>query len=88
MSQEETRRAVELEKYFAVLPAFRGIYYDIDYDYPGIVSDTVTNPYVSENENACTVPKIREILHDNQLLGEPEEPTARRYWPGDKEEKN
>ncbi|KAF0281735.1 SDR family NAD(P)-dependent oxidoreductase [Spiribacter roseus] len=88
MSEEETRRAVELENYFAVLPAFRGIYHDIDYDYSGIVSETVTNPYVSENENPCTVAEICKILHDNQLLGEPEEPTARRYWPGDKEEKN
>jgi FlaA1/EpsC-like NDP-sugar epimerase len=88
MSHEETRRAVELENYFAVLPAFRGIYHDIQYDYQGSVSDTVTNPYVSENEQACTTDEIRKILNDNQLLGEPEEPTDRRYWPGDKEERN
>lgn len=86
MSSEETRRAVELERYFAVFPAFRGIYHDIQYDYPGLVSETVVNPYVSEKETVCPVAEIRKILHENNLLGEPPERTVRRYWPGDKEE--
>lgn len=86
MSDEETRRAVELERYFAVLPAFRGIYHDIEYDYPGVASTSVTNPYISESEPPCPVAEIVGILRENGLLDPPDEPTVRRYWPGDKEE--
>jgi FlaA1/EpsC-like NDP-sugar epimerase len=87
MSHEETRRAVELERYFAVLPAFRGIYHDIDYSYQGLVSREVQNPYISSDEPAMTVNAIRDFLADNELLVTPSETTVRRYWPGDKEEK-
>ena len=88
MSDEETRRSVELPRYFAVLPAFRGIYHDIPYDYPEVVTENVTNPYVSADEPAETPDWIQGFLERNGLLGEPDEETARRYWPGDKEEQN
>jgi FlaA1/EpsC-like NDP-sugar epimerase len=88
MSDEETRRSVELSRYFVVLPAFRGIYHDINYSYQDLISDEVSNPYVSAREPALSVEEIRELLVNNQLLGEPDEPTAQRYWPGDKEEGN
>ena len=87
MSSEETRRALELKSYFSVLPAFRGIYHDIQYDYPDLVSTTVTNPYVSAEESPHSVEKIRALLKEYKLLGAPEEETSTRYWPGDKEEK-
>lgn len=87
MSPEETRRAVELENYFSVLPAFRGIYRDIPYDYEGRMDKPVTNPYVSADEAALTVEKIRSFLRINGLLGTPMEASSQRYWPGDKEEK-
>jgi len=87
MSHEETRRAVELDQYFAVMPAFRGIYHDIEYDYTNVVSRDVTNPYVSEDEKPLTVVQIKKFLQDNNLLGDPEKKTDQRYWPGDKEEK-
>ncbi len=86
MSLEETRRAVELSLYFSVLPAFRGIYDDIAYDYPEIVSDKVSNPYVSADEKAMTISEIRRFLKENNLLDQPEEDLSHRYWPGDKEE--
>lgn len=88
MSPEETRRALELPRYFSVLPAFRGIYHDIQYDYPDLVSQHVTNPYVSADEVALRVDDIRQLLKDYKLLGVPDEATSARYWPGDKEEKN
>ena len=87
MSTEETRRALELKQYFSVLPAFRGIYHDIKYDYPDLVSATVTNPYVSAEENPLSVHEIRRLLIEYKLLGMPDEQTKARYWPGDKEEK-
>ena len=88
MSPEETRRAQELKQYFSVLPAFRGIYHDIQYDYPDLLSQDVTNPYVSADEIPLTIDQIRQLLTDYKLLAEPDESTSTRYWPGDKEEKN
>ena len=41
MSEEETRRTVELTEMFSVMPAFRSVYEDIAYDYSDIVSTTV-----------------------------------------------
>ncbi len=89
MSDEETRRAIELEQYFAVLPAFRGLYGQIEYDYPGVLSREVTNPYVSAEEKALTTEALRKFLVDNQLLtmsAEDQEHPDQRYWPGDKKE--
>ena len=85
MSDEETRRAIELEQYFVVLPAFRGIYHDIDYNYFDIISEKVTNPYVSAQEKSLSIDEIKIFLKENHLLGEPQESSGQRYWPGDKE---
>lgn len=85
MSDEETRRAVELENYFAVLPAFRGIYHNIDYSYQDIISENVSNPYISSNETLLTVEEIKELLLINNLLEKPKIKADTRYWPGDKE---
>lgn len=87
MSDEETRRAIELERYFSVLPAFRGIYHTIPYNYAGILTDKVTNPYISASEKALSVTEIKHFLSDKKLLNPPTEATSQRYWPGDKEAK-
>ena len=85
MSEEETRRSVELENYFSVLPAFRGIYHDIDYSYDSLVTEEVDKAYVSSSEPAKSVEAIKGILYDYQLLQEPDDESDTRYWPGDKE---
>lgn len=87
MSDEETRRAVELERYFSVLPAYRGIYREIEYSYPDFTSDIVDNPYNSSVEANMSMMELRAYLLRNGLLAEEgiELPTE-RYWPGDKEE--
>ncbi len=89
MSHEETRRSVELPDYFAVLPAFRGIYQEIDYSYSDIVSETVTNPYISADETCLTQDQLRDFLLSNRLLDgqDSRETPDQRYWPGEKEEK-
>lgn len=89
MSDEETRRARELRNFFAVLPAFKGIYSDTHFSYDNEVTDVVTNPYHSANEAQMTVDEIKEFLTQNNLLGQLDIPgsMANRYWPGDKEEK-
>jgi FlaA1/EpsC-like NDP-sugar epimerase len=89
MSQEETRRAVELSKYFAILPAFRGLYREISYGYESTVSEKVTNPYISVNEVPLSQPELLVFLKNNNLLtltnisaSHPD----KRYWPGEQEE--
>ena len=89
MSDEETRRTIELDKFFSVLPAFRGIYSNINYNYSAIVSELVEDPYVSEQQTLLTIKEVQNFLHDNKLLLESntsEQDT--RYWPGDKEEES
>jgi FlaA1/EpsC-like NDP-sugar epimerase len=83
MSGEETRRALELERYFAVKPAFESLYRKISYEYDTLVSDTVTNPYHSGNEPPLTKQELRTFLIDNQLLEESQAPghPDERFWP-------
>ena len=89
MSDEETRRAIELDKFFIVLPAFRGIYSDINYDYSKTVSKFVKDPYVSEHQTSLTVNEIKDFLRINKLLLDINPNKQRtRYWPGDKEAKS
>jgi len=90
MSDEETRRSVELDRYFAVIPAFRGLYKQIDYAYDNTVSTEVTNPYVSSDEPILSQEEISDVLKTHGLLKQMEDiehAPDRRYWPGDKEEK-
>lgn len=87
MSDEETRRAIELEQYFSVLPAFRGFQQDINYKYENIVTEVVDDPYISSEAQMMTLEEIKEFLISNDLLGIQEDQFGERYWPGDKEEK-
>jgi FlaA1/EpsC-like NDP-sugar epimerase len=68
MSDEETSRAVELVDYFSVLPAFRSVYQDIIYAYDGIVSEQVTNPYVSADEICLNQIELKSFLIKNKLI--------------------
>jgi len=88
MSHEETGRALELDHYFSVLPAFRGIYHEIRYDYENLVDSHVQNPYVSMHETPLGVDEIRQLLKSCNLLKTPEDKSISRYWPGDKEEES
>jgi len=90
MSNEETRRAVELDKYFSVLPAFRGLYQDRTYDYENLVSKQVTDPYVSADQDFMDLDTLRDFLISNNLLDQSrygKKHPAKRYWPGDKQER-
>lgn len=86
MSSEETRRAVELENYFSILPAFRGIYYDIAYNYTDIITEQVSESYTSAEEKPLSLSEVKSFLQHKGLLNPPTELSTRRYWPGDKEE--
>lgn len=79
MNNEETRRTYELKKYFAVLPAFSGIYKQIQYDYPEILATSVDNPYNSANEQLLSQEALADFLIQNQLLEQdlPQQPLAK-----------
>jgi FlaA1/EpsC-like NDP-sugar epimerase len=69
MSGEETRRTIELERYFAVLPAFQDVYQEVDYSsYPNIVSQAVSEAYNSANEKVLNHQELTNFLHANNLL--------------------
>jgi FlaA1/EpsC-like NDP-sugar epimerase len=86
MSDEEIRRSLELKDYFSVLPAFRGMYSAINYDYEDVVSTEVDNPYNSAHEPALTQDELRKFLLDNKILegADLDVVPGQRYWPGDK----
>lgn len=86
MSHEELRRTVELKSYFSVLPAFRGIYHDIDYNYTDVINTVVTAPYTSDHQKPLTLEEIKYFLEKYNLLESPIEQSEKRYWPGDKNE--
>jgi len=70
MSEEETRRTVELTEMFSVLPAFRSVYEDIAYDYSDIVSSTVDQAYVSSPENSMAREALKKFCRVNGLLNQ------------------
>ena len=70
LSLEETRRTWELPRYFVILPAFRGLYRRIKYDYPEIISKEIDQPYHSGNETPLTKKQISLFLREHKLLEE------------------
>ncbi len=82
MNHEEVRRSIELERYFVVTPAFTCMYRTIEYQYSGIVSASVTEPYNSANQGALSREELRHFLKTNRLLEDKTEsrPTE-RFWP-------
>ncbi len=88
MSGEEVRRTVELKNYFSVIPAFRGIYQNIAYNYKDIISKKINKAYISEKEKPLSVNEIILLLKKHNLIQQPVEKMTKRYWPGDKEQKS
>jgi len=70
MNEEETRRALELKRYFVVQPAFGSRFRDVDYKYADVVSSKVTNPYNSNSEKPLAKDQLKKFLIENDLLEE------------------
>ena len=68
MSQEETQRTMEMERFFVVLPAFRSIYNNIDYKYTEDGKLGIVDPYVSSPDSALKVEELKEYFLDNKIL--------------------
>jgi FlaA1/EpsC-like NDP-sugar epimerase len=65
---EETRRSWELARYFVILPAFREIYRDIEFDYPDVTSKEVTSAYHSGTQKPLSKTQLAAFLKENRLL--------------------
>jgi FlaA1/EpsC-like NDP-sugar epimerase len=68
INDEETRRTVELPKYFAVIPAFKSVYNDIEYTYPNMNGVGVEKTYTSHQGEAMTKAELKEYLVDHKLI--------------------
>jgi len=65
---EETRRTWELERYFVSLPAFKNMYRDIHYEYEGLISEAVKDPYHSGREAPLSEEELVDFLRKNHLI--------------------
>ncbi len=83
MNDEETRRTWELPNYFTVLPAFKGIYRNVDYNFPNIISHNINLPYRSDQQTYLSQEELELFLINNNLLNGPEVPEhpSGRFWP-------
>jgi len=64
MNDEETRRTVELPRYFVILPAIKSFYSAIEYSYPEMYTEKIDRPY-----NSAVEQSMSQYLITNQLLG-------------------
>ena len=67
INDEEVRRTVELDDFFSVLPAFQGLYQDVDYNY-GKSQVKVNRIYRSDKEKCMTVDELQNYLIDKKLV--------------------
>jgi len=68
MSAEETSRAIEMDTMFSVLPAFRNVYNNVEYSYPNIINEIVTDPYISADSNAMTRQEVEDYLVTQKVI--------------------
>ncbi|MDB9758763.1 polysaccharide biosynthesis protein [Gammaproteobacteria bacterium] len=84
MTEEEMKRSVELDSFFAVLPAFRGFFKQTQYNYKRVIREGVDNPYNSSKEPQMTINEIKDFLRIHNVLNKLSVGVAvSRRWPGD-----
>ncbi|MQA92572.1 MAG: NAD-dependent epimerase/dehydratase family protein [Gemmatimonas sp.] len=69
MNDEETRRTIELTRYFVVKPAFQSVYRESNDQYPERLAQTVEQPYNSALVDAMAPEDVRFYLYTHGLLG-------------------
>lgn len=70
LNHEEVRRTLELPAYYVVLPAFKSIYEEIEYEYPEISKTGIDHPYNSESARPMAREQLRDYLVRHHLLEE------------------
>ena len=68
INEEETRRTVELERYFAVVPAFKSPLKSVEYEYPNVRQRGVGKAYNSANVEPLGRGELRDYLLENRLI--------------------
>ena len=68
LSSEEIARTKELENHFVTLPAFRFMFEEIDYYYPGEVSERVDRPYISADEHAMSKEELETYMIEHKVF--------------------
>lgn len=66
-NDEELRRTIEIENFFSVLPAFKGIFKEIDYDYSKN-SKKINRVYRSDLEQSMDLDELISYLTENKLI--------------------
>ena len=71
MTEEEVGRTKELPTMFAILPALRGFYQKIEYNYKNLLPEVENRrPYISNLEIPMTIEEIKAYLEDYGILDE------------------
>lgn len=68
LSVDEVQRSRDLQDMFVVLPAFRSIYQNIEYNYPGNSQCRVDRPYTSSQEPFLSKEEIKNFLIKNNMF--------------------
>jgi FlaA1/EpsC-like NDP-sugar epimerase len=68
MSDEETRRSIELKDMFVITPAFKSIYQSIKYEYPDTITYEVKKSYNSSNEEPINKEGLKRFFIANKVL--------------------
>ncbi len=79
MNSEETRRAIELDRYFVVRPALVSADQWHDVTYPNQVGQSPGQPYTSETEAPLTQDELSEFLRLHRLIPTKEQPADVPY---------
>ena len=69
LNEEEIRRTIEMQDFFVVLPAFKNLYEQIEYAYPGVLRSHVSAPYNSSRVAPLERDALEAYLRANHLLG-------------------
>ena len=62
------RRTIELQDFFAILPAFKSVYREIEYGYDGLIADRVDRPYNSRIESQMAPADLATYLRSHRIL--------------------
>lgn len=68
INDEEVRRTVEMKDFFAVLPAFKSVYKNIEYTFDGAEQKEVDRIYRSDLEPSLGLEELKEYLLEEELI--------------------
>ena len=70
MTGEEVRIAIELDRYFAIIPAFKTAYRRVHFDYANESAKQVDRPYNSTLETPLTRQELSSYLQAGGLFAQ------------------